>query len=239
MSKVSVGRAGDAQSADYMLQNMSARLNTIGLSLNGTTGCGEGHASSKHQGISFSPLQGVSRGDIGIGEESLLYDGTQFIEGSGSPHSATTPASLANRTQTTAGIVGGISSNKSQFINNTNMISTDNGKGTNGRLDAIEKTLRSFKHLRSHMSNGQRTSELYSKLYDEMIALKAHVKHLGESTALACKHLTSGLTDIQEASIDTSQWAQLTSEYIDEIVNKVAPQHKQLCPKIKYTKYDS
>ena len=217
------------QDADHILQNMSTRLNTLGNTL--STAGGQAQTDKFQEGL-LSPLQGTSTGNLRLGEQSLIYDDT-LPRGESI---AVTPTSMNTR-HSANGMARLTSTSHNVFA--AGAISAADGRSLCERLDTVEKTLRSLKHLRSQVSNCQNTAESYSKVFDELTALKTHVSHLGESTALACKHLTSGLTDIQETSMDTTQWAQLISEYIDEFVNKVAPQHKQLCPKIKYTKYDS
>ena len=229
--------SGDIQSADHVLENMSARLNTLGNALNAVGRQGQ---ISKLEGGLFSPLQGTSTGSIRLGEDSILYDESHLRMESVSA----TPAPMKS-IQSIDSTQGRVSTSQDLYVtrrassDNTSIISATDGKSVHERLGAVERTLRGFKSLRSQILSSQKSAESYSRMFDELTALKSHVKHLGESTALACKHMTSGLNDIQEASIDVSQWAHLTSEYIDDFVNKVAPQHKQLCPKIKYTKYDS
>lgn len=238
LNKLSSNGSKDVHSADHLLENMSIRLNTLGNALNMTGRQGQTNKLSERE--LFSPLHGTSTGRIG--EDSLLYEESHLRADSISA----TPVPI-NDNQSINNTIGRVSTSQDDLHitgrghSNINMstMSTIEGRSVCQRLDAVESTLRSFKNLRSRVSNSENMAESYSKMFDELRALKSHVKHLGESTALACKHLTSGLTDIQEASIDTSQWAQQLTEYIDDFVNKVAPEHKQLCPKIKYTKYDS
>lgn len=94
-----------------------------------------------------------------------------------------------------------------------------------------------MKYLEGLSDISSKSSHSISKLSDELRALESHVEHLGESTAIACKHLTSGMNDVQECSMDISDWAQKLSYYVDELINRVDPTNKSLCPKIKFVKF--
>ena len=65
--------------------------------------------------------------------------------------------------------------------------------------------------------------------------MKIHVKQLGESTAVACKHLTRGMNDVQECAIDIADWAARVQTYINQELT--SPDSKRLCPEIQYTKF--
>ena len=102
--------------------------------------------------------------------------------------------------------------------------------------DKIEKKLRGMKHLEELPKKMSASLRAISSLADDLKTLKSHVVHLGESTAIACKHLTQGMNDVQECSVDIADWAAKVQTYINE--EFVGPESKRLCPEIQYTKFN-
>lgn len=84
------------------------------------------------------------------------------------------------------------------------------------RLNHFEKQLNDIQSSRLHNSRGTNNS----KLHEECLSLKSNMKHLGESTALACRHLTSGLSEIQESTVNIFDWADKLQTFLKSFVER-------------------
>ena len=76
---------------------------------------------------------------------------------------------------------------------------------------------------------------------DELTSLKLHVKHLGDSTALAFRHLTTGLSDLQDATVNVFDWVDRVQLYLDATLStREGTQYDKIsasCPKIRSSKF--
>ena len=80
------------------------------------------------------------------------------------------------------------------------------------RLDRIEKKLRDLSSELKRQSSSSTARGVHS-------SLKTHVQQLGESTALACRHLTTGLSEVQEATVNMYDWAEKMQTHIEALAD--------------------
>jgi hypothetical protein len=118
-----------------------------------------------------------------------------------------------------------------------------NSSGLEDRLYRLEKKMNEYLSS-SHHSHAS-TSNL--KLKESVSTLKQHVKQLGDSTTLACRHLTTGLSEVQEATVNIFDWADQLQRQLEVFTSLI--EHSQstssgfqqlsraYIPKIKVSKF--
>lgn len=77
------------------------------------------------------------------------------------------------------------------------------------RVERLEKKIQGL------LSRNSQVSSSSSELKDSVLSLKQHVKQLGDSTTLACRHLTTGLSEVQEATVSIFDWADQLQRHLE------------------------
>jgi hypothetical protein len=70
-----------------------------------------------------------------------------------------------------------------------------------------ERIARIEGRLQELANRSEEGSSSSANLKSSINALKMHVKQLGDSTTLACRHLTTGLSEVQEATVNIFDWS--------------------------------
>ena len=86
-------------------------------------------------------------------------------------------------------------------------------------LPRIEKMETRLERVRKQLRDENVVS---ASAESKITALKSHVKQLGESTTLACRHLTNGMNDLQQVSVNMYDWSDKLEEYIFHMAKKLA-----------------
>jgi ubiquitin len=119
--------------------------------------------------------------------------------------------------------------------------------------DIVNRVERLEKKIQDVLSRDSHVSSSCSKLKDSVLSLKQHVKQLGDSTTLACRHLTTGLSEVQEATVSIFSWADQLQRQLELLSSQLEcnslgyanlgghpTQISQFCvPKIKISKFSS
>lgn len=67
---------------------------------------------------------------------------------------------------------------------------------------------------------------------EELRALQKKVKKLGDSTSKACRSLSNGLTDVQQAALNLYSWSDVVHEAFGKVSHKLALP-KNICPRAR------
>jgi len=84
-------------------------------------------------------------------------------------------------------------------------------------LDRIEMIEIKLNNLKSHQENYNKNSVIDQNLNDELHRMKIHLKTLGDSTTLAIRHLTSGMTELQQGNSNFLDWSDKVYEYMTNL----------------------